>query len=330
MSVETLEVSGRLNLNAARTNYEGTESFKAEINPLTWYLQDIGRFPLLNKEQEQILFKAIGSGKTIAEIRKNQKFLATISKNLKEKFDNTLKDCNSIEDLVIKCNLRLVVAVAKEFQNKGLPLSDLIQEGNFGLVHAIEKFDIRRKRKFSTYAVWWIFQTVTRAIMEKGRTIRLPPHQHERLQKITKAIEPLVQELERQPTFDEIAKFAKISQDKVATALRVPNTFSLATVVWDESESDLSSIIADKKQNTEEEVEGRILKKIIATMLASLSPRERRVIEERFGTKDGRAKTLEEVGRQLGVTRERARQIEAKALRILNNPQNRQKLEGYV
>ena len=276
-------------LEALTVLTEGTVS-----DPVRMYLKEIGRIPLLNFEQEIELAKKV------------------------EKGDKAAKQ------VLINSNLRLVVSIAKKYVGRGLTLLDLIQEGNQGLIRAVEKYDWRRGFKFSTYATWWIRQSITRAIADQARTIRIPVHMVENINRFLRASRKLMQELGREPTPEEVAKvlgIIKISQEPA----------SLEAPVSDEEDSRLGDFIHDSAAPTLFDSASReLLKEQVDQVLSTLSDRERRVLEERFGLKDGRPKTLEEVGKMFAVTRERIRQIEAKALRKLRHPSRGNKLKDYL
>jgi len=284
-------------LEALTVLAEGTVS-----DPVRMYLKEIGRIPLLKFEQEIELAKKV------------------------EKGDKTAKQT------LINSNLRLVVSIAKKYIGRGLSLLDLIQEGNQGLIRAVEKYDWRRGFKFSTYATWWIRQSVTRAIADQARTIRIPVHMVENINRFLRTSRKLMQELGREPTPEEVAKVLGIEPEKALEIIKISqNPASLESPVGDEEDSRLGDFIHDTSAPTLFDSASReLLKEQVEQVLGTLSDRERRVLEERFGLKDGRPKTLEEVGRMFAVTRERIRQIEAKALRKLRHPSRGNKLRDYL
>jgi RNA polymerase primary sigma factor len=236
------------------------------------------------------------------------------------------------ERQLIQANLRLVVSVAKKYLGRGLTLLDMIQEGNLGLMRAAQKFEYRRGFKFSTYATWWIRQSITRAIADHGRTIRMPVHMVELVNKLQRASRRLVQEYGREPTFEEIGRELELPAERVAEVLRAAQeTISLETPVGDDEESELADFVQDEEAVAPAEAATRNLMKVhLAKALAALPEREQRVLSLRFGLEDGRARTLEEVGSEMGVTRERIRQIEAKALRTLRHPTYSYALKDFL
>jgi RNA polymerase primary sigma factor len=266
------------------------------------YLYEIGRIPLLTGEEERILAKRIEKGDKEAA------------------------------QLLITANLRLVVSIAKKYSKSGLELLDLIQEGNIGLMRAVEKFDYTKGFKFSTYATWWIRQAITRAIADQARTIRVPVHMIETINKFNKVNNLLTTRLGRPPKDDEIAKEMEIELSKVAEIRKIKqNPTSLSTPIGEEKDSKLQDVIADDwSQSPEEYATSEYLKNQLKDILDTLQDRERRVLSLRFGLDDGVSRTLEEVGKEFGVTRERIRQIEAKALKKLKEKSAQQKLDDYI
>jgi len=271
-------------------------------DPVRMYLKEIGRIPLLTFDEEIDLAKRVEKG----------------SHEAKKKLINS--------------NLRLVVSIAKKYIGRGLSLLDLIQEGNQGLIRAVEKYDWRRGFKFSTYATWWIRQSVTRAIADQARTIRIPVHMVENINRFLRSQRKLMQELGREPTPEEVAKVLGIEPDKALEIIKISqNPASLEAPVGDEEDSRLGDFIHDSSAPTLFDSASReLLKEQVNQVLSTLTDREKKVLELRFGLDDGRSRTLEEVGREFKVTRERIRQIEAKALRKLRHPSRGNKLKDYL
>ena len=271
-------------------------------DPVRQYLKEIGRIPLLDAEQE----------KTLAE--------------------RMLNGDESAKEKLVESNLRLVVSIAKKYLGRGMYFLDLIQEGNLGLMKAVEKFDYTKGYKFSTYATWWIRQAITRAIADQARTIRIPVHMVETIHKVTKYSRQMQQELGREPTAEEIGEKIGLSADRVRDILKMSqDPVSLETPIGEEEDSHLGDFIPDDDTPAPADAAAStILREVIERELHTLTPREEHVIKLRFGLYDGRNRTLEEVGKEFDITRERIRQIEAKALRKLRHPSRARHLRGFL
>ncbi len=292
------------------------------------YLQEIGETDLLTMQEEVWLAKRMERGKAA-----EQGFLATtLSRDDRASLESDKLDGELARAHLIQANLRLVVSVAKKYVGRGLSFLDLIQEGNIGLMKATDKFDYTRGYKFSTYATWWIRQAITRAISDQSRTIRLPVHVGETINRVKKTGHRLQQILEREPTQEEIARAMDVPHDKVRQVLDVArHPISLEAPVGQDGDAFLGDFIEDETMPQPLELASQeLLKSQIGDALDKLTERERRIIILRFGLDDGRFRTLEEVGRDFGITRERIRQIEAKALRKLRHPSYSRKLRGYL
>jgi RNA polymerase primary sigma factor len=305
-------------------------ALKAPTNdPVRMYLKEIGKVPLLTAEEEVDLAKRIEAGLFASEK------LATTRKIA----DKTRKDLEAIErdgqlakKKLVEANLRLVVSIAKRYVGRGMLFLDLIQEGNLGLIRAVEKFDYTKGYKFSTYATWWIRQAITRAIADQARTIRIPVHMVETINKLIRIQRQLLQDLGREPTPEEIAKEMDLTPDKVREILKVSQEpVSLETPIGEEEDSHLGDFIEDSDAVVPVDAASFILlQEQLDSVLHTLSEREKKVIQLRFGLTDGHPRTLEEVGREFGVTRERIRQIESKTLSKLRHPSRSQKLRDYL
>jgi len=293
------------------------------------YLKEMSQVPLLETEEEVRLAKAIEAG------REAQEFLDSNGVNREERrrLEREIREGIAAREHLIKANTRLVVSIAKKYMGRGVPFLDLIQEGNLGLMKAVKKFDYTRGYRFSTYATWWIRQTITRSIADQGRTIRVPVHMSDRIRRLYKTARKLEQEYGRQPTPEEIAEEMDIEPHKVRWMLRVSwRPMSLERPVGDDGDSDeLGSFIEDKTTPMPtDNASQRLLAEKIQEMLTTLSPREARILRLRFGLTDGCSHTLEEVGQRFGLTRERIRQIEGKALRRLRHPRRSRELQDYL
>ena len=290
--------------------YESAESMEKFFSqegvqiddPVRMYLKEIGKIPLLTPEREMYLAEQISLGSKAAK------------------------------DELIEANLRLVVSIAKRHVGKGMYFLDLIQEGNLGLIKAVEKFDYSKGFKFSTYATWWIRQAITRAIADQARTIRIPVHMVETIHKVSRTARTLLQELGREPTTDEIAERLGITADKVRDIMKIAqDPVSLETPIGEEEDSHLGDFVEDLDSPApSESASYALLREQLCNILHTLTQREEQVIKLRFGLEDGRPRTLEEVGRQFKITRERIRQIEAKALRKLRHPSRSKTLKDYL
>lgn len=302
----------------------------AKINdPVKMYLKEIGQIPLLDPKEEPIIARQIQEGEQAKEDMKN----LDLSDEEKKKLAKIIADGEEAKQTLISSNLRLVVSIAKKYVGRGMLFLDLIQEGNCGLIKAVEKFDYTKGFKFSTYATWWIRQSITRAIADQARTIRIPVHMVETINKLTRIQRQLVQDLGRDPLPEEIAeKMENISAEKVREIQKIAlDPVSLETPIGEEDDSHLGDFIEDKDTlSPDDYTNNQLLKDEINAVLQGLTEREEKVLRLRFGLLDGRTRTLEEVGKEFNVTRERIRQIEAKALRKLKNPNRCKRLRDFV
>ena len=308
-----IEIVDDSNTEAPEEEPDGKDEEEVEIDlsvpegvsiddPVRMYLKEIGRVPLLTADEEVALAKRMEQGDEEAQKR------------------------------LAEANLRLVVSIAKRYVGRGMLFLDLIQEGNLGLIKAVEKFDYSKGYKFSTYATWWIRQAITRAIADQARTIRIPVHMVETINKLIRVSRQLLQKLGREPTTEEIAKEMEISVDRVREIMKIAQEpVSLETPIGEEEDSHLGDFIEDQDAPAPADAASfMLLKEQLEEVLDTLTPREEKVLRLRFGLDDGRARTLEEVGQNFGVTRERIRQIEAKALRKLRHPSRSRKLKDFL
>jgi RNA polymerase primary sigma factor len=300
-------------------------------DPVRMYLQEIGRFPLLTPQQEVELAMQMESGMRSSEKLENEggSELPVAERVILQR---AARNADRARKRLVEANLRLVVSIAKKYVGRGLSLLDLIQEGNLGLIRAVEKFDYRKGFKFSTYATWWIRQAVTRALADQARTIRVPVHMVETINKLARAQRTLMQELGREPTIAEIAQELELEPKQVTELRRIAqDPVSLETPLGEEDDSTLGDFVEDTDAEVPVEVASfKLLQEYLSLVLEGLNERERQVLIMRFGLADGKVKTLEEVGTHFKVTRERIRQIETKALAKLRQPARAKRLEGYL
>lgn len=294
------------------------------------YLKEIGKVNLLTPEEELSLAKRMADGETAKE--QLEEIGEDIDEDTKKQTDLLIADGEKAKKSLAEANLRLVVSIAKRYVGRGMLFLDLIQEGNLGLIKAVDKFDYTKGYKFSTYATWWIRQAITRAIADQARTIRIPVHMVETINKLVRVSRQLVQELGREPTPEELAKELNMPVDKVREISKISQEpVSLETPIGEEEDSHLGDFIPDEDAPAPSEAASFVLlKEQLGAVLETLSEREAKVLRLRFGLDDGRARTLEEVGKEFDVTRERIRQIEAKALRKLRHPSRSKKLKDFL
>jgi len=292
------------------------------------YLKEVGRVPLLTAVEEVELAQRIERGRLARE----ELARGNVSPRHRQDLQLLIEDGWAAREHLITANSRLVISVAKKYMGRGVPFLDLIQEGNIGLIRAAKKFDYRRGHKFSTYATWWIRQAVTRAIADQGRTIRVPVHMGDQINKLLRVQHQLTQRLGRDPSVEELAEALDVTPQKVENMIQVARRpLSLETPTDDEEDSVLGDFIQDEEVPAPDETATyNLLREHLETVLNGLPPREVRILQLRYGLLDGQAYTLEEVGRKMGVTRERVRQIEAQALSRLRHPAIRRKLREYL
>ncbi|MDE6204045.1 MAG: RNA polymerase sigma factor RpoD, partial [Lachnospiraceae bacterium] len=309
-------------------------------DPVRMYLKEIGKVPLLNAEEEIELAQKMEAGVVAKEkIVILEKRIPNVdemeAQELRDEIKSLQKDLDAGDEAkkrLAEANLRLVVSIAKRYVGRGMLFLDLIQEGNLGLIKAVEKFDYRKGYKFSTYATWWIRQAITRAIADQARTIRIPVHMVETINKLIRVSRQLLQELGREPTPEEIAEEMNLPVERVREILKISQEpVSLETPIGEEEDSHLGDFIQDDNVPVPADAAAfTLLKEQLVEVLGTLTEREQKVLRLRFGLDDGRARTLEEVGKEFNVTRERIRQIEAKALRKLRHPSRSRKLKDYL
>jgi RNA polymerase primary sigma factor len=292
------------------------------------YLKEVGRVPLLTAEEEVDLAQRIEQGRLARE----ELAKGNVTTRRRKELQFFIEDGWAAREHLITANSRLVISVAKKYMGRGVPFLDLIQEGNIGLIRAAKKFDYRRGHKFSTYATWWIRQAVTRAIADQGRTIRVPVHMGDQINKLLRVQHQLTQRLGRDPSVEELAESLEVAPQKVENMIQVARRpLSLETPTDDEEDSVLGDFIQDEEVTApDESATYNLLREHLESVLNGLPPREVRILQLRYGLLDGQAYTLEEVGRKMGVTRERVRQIEAQALSRLRHPAIRRKLREYL
>ena len=307
-------------------------------DPVRMYLKEIGKVPLLNPDEEIVLAQAMSAGAEakarldeLEEQRKNGE-TPEISPEEEAQLRKVYQKGESSKQKLAEANLRLVVSIAKRYVGRGMLFLDLIQEGNLGLIKAVEKFDYTKGYKFSTYATWWIRQAITRAIADQARTIRIPVHMVETINKVIRVSRQLLQELGHDPSPNEIAAEMGMPVEKVREILKIAQEpVSLETPLGEEEDSHLGDFIPDEGASEPSEAASfTLLKEQLMDVLSTLTPREEKVLKLRFGIEDGRSRTLEEVGKEFNVTRERIRQIEAKALRKLRHPSRSKKLKDFL
>ena len=302
-------------------------------DPVRMYLKEIGKVNLLTADEETELAKAMTAGMEMKNMLETmEREGEPISDEMRAEAEKSIKAGEAAQKRLAEANLRLVVSIAKRYVGRGMLFLDLIQEGNLGLIKAVEKFDYTKGYKFSTYATWWIRQAITRAIADQARTIRIPVHMVETINKVIRVSRQLLQELGHDPAPEEIAEEMGMPVDKVREILKIAQEpVSLETPIGEEEDSHLGDFIPDEDASEPSEAASyTLLKEQLVDVLSTLTPREEKVLKLRFGIEDGRTRTLEEVGKEFNVTRERIRQIEAKALRKLRHPSRSKKLRDFL
>lgn len=324
-----LEVEGDEELAVEKIDLSIPEGTNIE-DPVRMYLKEIGKVPLLSAEEEIVLAQKMEAG----DLAKSQleEGDGDLDEETKRELEDLVEQGDYAKKKLAEANLRLVVSIAKRYVGRGMLFLDLIQEGNLGLIKAVEKFDYRKGYKFSTYATWWIRQAITRAIADQARTIRIPVHMVETINKLIRVSRQLLQELGREPLPEEIAEQMDIPVERVREILKISQEpVSLETPIGEEEDSHLGDFIQDENVPVPADAAAfTLLKEQLVEVLSTLTEREQKVLRLRFGLDDGRARTLEEVGKVFNVTRERIRQIEAKALRKLRHPSRSRKLRDYL
>jgi RNA polymerase primary sigma factor len=304
-------------------------------DPVRMYLKEIGKVPLLTAEQEVTLAQKIERGLAAAAqlvILEDSYADEGVPRGERRPLERQVTEGLEAKEILIEANLRLVVSIAKRYRNRGMAFLDLIQEGNLGLMRAVDKFDYTKGFKFSTYATWWIRQAITRAIADQARTIRIPVHMVETINKVVRVQRQMLQELGREPTLEELADRTEMTTIRVREILRInQDTVSLNEPMGDEEDFSLSDVIEDQGAVVPADAAARaLLNEAVKQALSELSDREQKVVRLRFGLDDGQMRTLEEVGREFGVTRERIRQIESKTLAKLRHPMRSSRLRDYL
>ncbi len=324
-----LEVENDEDLAVEKIDLSVPEGTNIE-DPVRMYLKEIGKVPLLSAEEEITLAQKMEAG----DAAKSQLEDAgdDLDEETRKELEELVNEGDYAKKKLAEANLRLVVSIAKRYVGRGMLFLDLIQEGNLGLIKAVEKFDYRKGYKFSTYATWWIRQAITRAIADQARTIRIPVHMVETINKLIRVSRQLLQELGREPSPEEIAEEMDIPVERVREILKISQEpVSLETPIGEEEDSHLGDFIQDENVPVPADAAAfTLLKEQLVEVLSTLTEREQKVLRLRFGLDDGRARTLEEVGKEFNVTRERIRQIEAKALRKLRHPSRSRKLRDYL